>query len=1407
MRNLIPALIHERHQAGRTYGRFTAASLLVDISGFTPLTETLMQHQKDGAEVLTAALNGVFEPIVREVYAQGGLITTFAGDAFTALFPLRRPAAAQRAAQAALAIQRFFAERGTARTRYGDFSLGARVGLGLGEAQWGILGRAGRHTYFFRGPAVAGCARAVEQAASGDILADAALAARLGDRMVLESAGAWARLLDVPTPRPPLRPRLPVLERVALAPFVLDAVVDLAAPAEFRDVASLFISFQEPARTAQLNAFVTRVLEQALNYGGYLNKLDFGDKGPVILVFFGAPVAYENDLARAADLVLALQQEALGVRWRAGLTWGTVYAGFVGGVERCEYTVIGDAVNLAARLMAQAEWGSVWTTAEAGSRLAQRGYRIEPCGDVPVKGKRSPVAVARLAGRATVAQARFQGALVGRARELEQLTALVRPIHEGRFGGMVYLYGEAGAGKSRLLHELRLTLSSLPAAGGRGEGVRWFTCPADETLRQSLNPYKHFLRHYLDQSPDRSPGENAARFQAVLDRLAGELRGLGTAAAHELLREMDRTRPFLAGLVDLRQEGSLYEKLEPRLRFDNTLAAFKALCKAESLRRPLVVCIEDAHWLDADSQTLIQSLVRSVEGYPFVVLLAGRYRDDGQPFVVEVGPGVSQQALHLAPLPAASLAEVAAQVLGGPVTARVTALLADKAAGNPFFVEQLALDLRERGALRQEAGQQWDLRPDYRAHVPGNINAVLVARLDRLAGQVRAVVQTAAVLGQEFEVRILSQMLHDPQLPDKVHQAREAAVWVPLNELRYLFRHALLRDAAYDMQLRSRLQELHAMAAGAIEQLYAEDLSAHLVDLAYHYREAQDTAHERHYARRAGEQAAARFANEEAVAYLGRALDLTPDAAAGDRFDLLLSREQVYDLQGARDVQRRDVEALENLASCLDSPAQRAEAALRRAAFEEATVDYAAAIAAAQEAIAQARAADDPAREAEGWRWWGQSLWQQADYAEARQKLAQARQLARPGSLAGDGRARQAEVESLRGLGMVCSEEGDYAAAREDFEESLRIYRAAGDRRGEGAVLNNLGLLHNAQGDYPRARDYFERSLHIAREIGNRREEGRLLNNLGIVSTYQDEPDQALDWYGRAIQAAREVGDRRCEALALNNLGMVYSARDDRERTMLYYEQARQLAHEIGDRRCESLALNNLGLVFLDQGDFATAQAYLEQALAINRGIGNRPGECMASYNLGLIGINQGRLDSAWGYVEAALQIAREIGDRRMEGYALTDLGSLQTVARQWAAAAASYRAALALRRELGPEVLMIETLAGLAGLALRRGDAAEALLHGAEVWRYLEGGGTCNGMNDPSRVYLVVYRVFQAGGDPRARQVLEAGHGLLMERAAPLSAAERETFLQGVPSNRELLAEWETPGGSPTSWWPDQGP
>ncbi|MGB0386976.1 MAG: tetratricopeptide repeat protein [Ardenticatenaceae bacterium] len=1400
MKNLIPNFIIEQFELGNQSGTFEAGGLFVDISGFTKTTEALMEHGQEGAEMLADVMQAVFEPLVESVYAQGGFITGFAGDAFTALFPAQAGSQPQtdqrleRALAAALRIQQYMAAHPIQSTPVGSFSFGVKLGVAHGHVTWGILqptalegtasnafgrGSAASASYYFSGAAVDDCAGAEHYANSGDLILTSSVYEAIGSLVTVEAVEDHFRVMAAPGSLPaPQAIHLPPSDPHKVAAFVEPAIIKQKALGEFRNVLTVFIQLDHIDEVSELNRFVQAIFTLQEQYGGHLNAIDFGDKGCNMLLFWGMPTSFENDIERALNFVLALSSMT-SITFRAGITYRLMYAGLVGAPLRRDYSCYGRGVNLAARHMIAAPWGGLWLDEEVSKR-ADGLFALSFEGHFKFKGFAQKLPVHGLVGRKEAIESHYIGQMVGRQAELTRLVDFLQPIFEGHFAGLMLIEGEAGIGKSRLVHVLQES-----KALKKGDMTpRWFLCQSDQILRQSLNPFRYWLRRYFSRpSHDHRLGAQGEanqkqRFELILADL------IAVSPDPALQEELERTRSLLGALVDLQWADSLYEQLEPELRFNNTLEALKTLIKAESLRQPVIIQLEDAHWLDSDSVQVIQHLTRNLDDYPIAIIATARPQErgrvgEGESGSVAVGaipggcpgrggegesgspstsgtggevapasllsaakdlaevapPGVPASArsgtsssgqaaaifgdevnceeMILTALSAADLGELALEVLGASAAPPLVDLLAKGADGNPFFAEQILLYLRDEGRLcKSEAGF---IPTATEAPLPTDVRALLIARLDRLTQEVKAIVQTAAVLGREFEVRLLAQMWRDPSLINQVSSAEEAAIWSALNQLRYLFKHALLRDTAYDMQLRAQQRQLHELAAHAIETLYAADLTPHYGQLTYHYGQAQNEAQERHYAKLAGEYAAAQYANDEAIRYFSRTLELTPESYLEARYDLLLAREAVYDWQGKRDAQTQDLDALATLAFTLKDEQKQASVSLRQTNYADRTGNLSKALSIVPQAIKYAALAQNPTLEAEGYYIWGLTLRRTGNYEDAQQRLKQALILARANH------QQKVEADSLQQLAVISFYLGNYVTASEYSQQALAIYRATSEHKGEATSLMMLGTLHTHRGAYL-------------------------------------------------------AGQKR-------------------------YNQALNVYQMIGYRIGETLISGNLGGNFADVGDYELARDYQKQALTISQEIGDSEGVSFAFCNLTLIHYNLGNYEMAHRTSEQALTIHRKIGDRRSEAYTLTYLGHTLADSGQWESAKDAYQKAIKIRRELEAEKLVIDNLAGLARVAMSEGNISQALSYVEEILAWIEINGV-EGIEYPLQVYLTCYQVLQASADDetevgqlaaRAETILVTAHTLLQEQAAKIKdEALRRKFLENVSFNRQIQTIWE---------------
>jgi len=477
-----------------------------------------------------------------------------------------------------------------------------------------------------------------------------------------------------------------------------------------------------------------------------------------------------------------------------------------------------------------------------------------------------------------------------------------------------------------------------------------------------------------------------------------------------------------------------------------------------------------------------------------------------------------------------------------------------------------------------------------------------MARIDRLQEEARRVLQMASVIGRIFPYRVLAAIAaEEGELAahlltlQREEMVRERAR-VP--ELEYIFKHHLTQEAAYNGLLRRERRSLHRQVAEAWERLSPDRVEERLGLLAHHWEQAGDRERAVEYLRRAGEQAAAQFANAEAVTYFTRALDLTSEEDLTARYDLFLARERVCDLQGVREAQTQDLAALEALAAALGDDERRAEVALRQAHYGMQTSDYPAAIAAAQEAIGLARGAGDT-------------------YLEAR-----------------------AHLQS----GRVLQDLGDYEAAQHSLERALSLAREAGSLTLEARCLHTLGFVYSYQGDLERGALYVGQALRLSRELGAQDREGSALWLLGGRLIRQGEYDSAEMQLQQCLQIRRQLGDRHALAFTLGSLGWLRYRLGDYGGARPYHEQFLAIVRETQHARGVSIALSHLARVSLRLGDAEQGRQYAQEALRVGLGARDRFAQSWASEALGHALGDLVRLDEAAEAFQRALDLCRQLG-------------------------------------------------------------------------------------------------------------------------------------------------------------------
>lgn len=901
-----------------------AAVLFADISGFTALTELLARQGPAGVERVAAGLNGYFGRLIAIIEAHGGDVVKFAGDALTAVWSQEQPGirdAALRALDCALTVQRDLHGYQIS----DGIDLLVRVGIGASRvAAVHLGGLGGRWELVLTGSALAQGLRAEVLAQPGQVVVSPDVWQivaphvrghpleeefhRVEGFLPHDAVGAGVVVPGVV--RVPLE-RLPITEDAedALRGYVPAAVTTRLAAgqsgwlAELRRVSVLFVnlpslSYRTPLAEAQ---DVMAAFQQIVQgFEGSINYVSVDNTGATMMAAFGLPpLAHEDDAVRAVDAAQQLRAVLKRLGWHTcmGVASGKAFCGSVGSPTRCAYTVLGDVVNLAARLMQSADELLPILVDNFTCTSARGQFLFEAHPPITVKGKAQPIAIhspasARLPSRQpsrplsgpvpAASGAGTRAPLVGRMRERVVLVGKLHELLRGR-SATVVVEGEAGLGKSRLADDLVDQAETMGIT--RLIGAREFN-------NDNVSAYNTWMPIFQQIfGLDESVGDGAA-----WDRVHAQLRKLAPEALPRA--------PLLASVlalddVDTDRTAGLTGKARAEATRDLLVLVLQASLKGG----PALLLVEDAHWVDSASWALLAQVREQVHPL-LVVLVTGPVESDTDPAPPELRAVLAQPGtyhLQLGPLSLAETESLVCRKLGVQrIPTEVAEFIYGKAEGHPLFTEEVASALRDAGLIQVWNGECY-LSPEagdlQTAQFPDNLEAVITSRIDRLAPQLQLVLKVGAVLGRVFSLSLL-RAIHPieadrAELPATLSALERRGLVVLKGgskiDPNYTFKHTLTQEVAYNLLPFSQRQQLHQAVAEYYEVFYHDRVELYYPLLAAHWyrvvapgglvsedqRPAPDLiARAVGYLQRAGDQAFRNGAGQEAVEHYTRAIEL-----------------------------------------------------------------------------------------------------------------------------------------------------------------------------------------------------------------------------------------------------------------------------------------------------------------------------------------------------------------------------------------------------------------------------------------------------------------------------------------------------------------------------------------------------
>ncbi|MGD9707556.1 MAG: tetratricopeptide repeat protein [Candidatus Delongbacteria bacterium] len=1206
MRSFLPRKVASPDRKN-THEMIDGIIFCADISGFTKMSESLAAAGREGSEEVTRIINLFFGPLVEIILKNGGDIFFFGGDAISALFDKDN---ARGSLKAADECSEFVKKAGNVKTLRGNFSISIHIAVNSGRSFFLNTGKgfvlAGRSC--FRVIGMLDMASRGETVISGSVkkLVPGVKCSKTGEDLY-----RFKSITD--DDYNSMRPEslLPVEsaeeERARLTGYfpkwlkrqIETRITFDQSDGEHRKAAVIFMHFssipfdEKPEKASEISKTILDALfKGAEKFGGWINKLDFYKDGLRALVVFGFPSKLDNDDRHAVlfSKEIADDLKLKDITIRTGINSGSVFITPIGTSGRMEITVMGDAVNTAARIAASSVPGKI-TVGERVYKKTGGTFSFGASDDKEMKGKAGKVrtyefidGTSKQGGTLLKEWISESRKLIGNKDLLLNFRKAIEKVMEGRTAAFT-LEGEAGIGKSRILRELEKKLEKENFLIRKGNCLSY-----GKPL--SYHPWIEILKSIFGLTDSDQEEEKRKKISSYINSLDPALKNWLTVIGEVMGIEFSGSEAV--------------RKLDNSIKMQKFFDMVLQIMIFESCRQPLCIILEDFHWADTSSSDLLSYILRNMNDRPALFLLASR-------------PSAAVTAFKSSNL----LFENRVRELSGSETGELISdllqvkelpegfkkLIIEKSQGNPFYVEELVKSLIEQSLIIKTPGAGWSFSGDPASvALPDSVEGVILSRIDRLDIKDREVLQTASVLGREFKKDILFGLFKERGTLERTIDSLRSLDLILTDDSdtgKFIFKHILTCETAYNTLSFAKRRKTHGKVGAMLEKKAGKKKEQYLSMLSYHYHNAKNYGKSSGYSIAAGKNAMKVFANDEGIEYFTRAVEAfdAENSLIRSAVEALLARTQIYVFLGKNELGFADADRSVELARKTKDDKLIAKCYADYCVTNELTHRYDKIKNTAEKALSLYKKLSDSYGMARSYNYIGMYYGFKEEPEKELEYLNKAVALAK--NIVTEERAaiNKNRLRKLKkypsspgsellgiifnNIGYIYRLLGDNEKAIIHYKESLKIRKDINDRMGVGQSLNNIGMFYSRQGFLEKGMKYFLRSVKIYEEISNRKGLSASYQNIGasysMIGEKNKDPEnfrEALDYFSKALDIRTMLNEKPEMSGLLLWTGKTYLNLQMPEKALEYFNRCLMINRELNNKRSEAVAL------------FHTARAY-----------------------------------------------------------------------------------------------------------------------------------------------------------------------------------------------------------------------